>query len=92
MSKRGAKKVPRKSAVTRAAPATSDRAPAKEARYRIAMRRRGFRLLSIWVPDTRSTQFRTELRRQSALIARAGSGIDDAMMDAALADVEGWTA
>lgn len=56
------------------------------------MRRRGFRLLSIWVPDTRSSQFRTELKRQSTLIARADSGAEEAMMDAALDDIEGWTA
>jgi hypothetical protein len=64
----------------------------KETRYRQAMKQRGFRLLSIWVPDTRSAKLRAELRRQSRLVARAESVRDRALLDAALADLEGWTA
>ena len=64
----------------------------KETRYRLAMQQRGFRLLSIWVPDTRNAKFRAELRRQPALIARTESAADYALLDAALDDIEGWIA
>jgi hypothetical protein len=56
------------------------------------MRERGFRLLSIWVPDTRNAKFRAELRRQSILIARTDSAADHALLDAALDDIAGWVA
>jgi len=65
---------------------------AKEARYRLAMKRRGFRLLSVWVPDMKSAKVRAEIRRQSRLVARAESADDRALLDAALKDLDGWTA
>lgn len=56
------------------------------------MRRAGFRLVQVWVPDTRSPQFAKECRRQMRLIARAKEEeeavmkwIDDTR------DVEGWS-
>ena len=38
-------------------------------RFRERMRQRGFRLLQVWVPDTRSPAFARECRRQSLLVA-----------------------
>ena len=64
----------------------------KESRYREGMRRRGFRLVSMWVPDTRSSAFRSELQRQAALVARQESAVDRTFSEAALAEIEGWTA
>jgi hypothetical protein len=73
--------------------ANGKRSPAatKESRYREAMRLRGFRLLSIWVPDTRNPTFRAELRRQSALAAHSESAHDCISLETALAEIEGWT-
>lgn len=63
----------------------------KEARYRAAMKRRGFRLVSMWVPDTNSARFRNEARRQSLLVARHEDPRINGFLDAALAQIEGWT-
>ncbi|MBS1673580.1 MAG: antitoxin MazE family protein [Actinobacteria bacterium] len=45
--------------------------------YRRRMRARGFRPVQIWVPDVRGPHFAAEARRQSALVAGAGSTSDD---------------
>jgi hypothetical protein len=93
MTKRIAKSAGQPKPKTKAAPKRAPRsAVPKESRYRAAMRERGFRLLSIWVPDTRNAKFRAELRRQSVLIARTDSAADHALLDAALDDIEGWVA
>lgn len=62
-------------------------------KHRDALRRAGLRPVQIWVPDTRRPHFAEECRRQSRLAAEADKA-DTAMqqfMDAALADVDGWT-
>lgn len=62
-------------------------------KHRDALRMAGFRLVQIWVPDTRRPDFAEECRRQCLLVAQADS-TDMAMqqfMDEALVDVEGWT-
>ncbi|MES2562185.1 MAG: antitoxin MazE family protein [Pseudomonadota bacterium] len=59
--------------------------------YRVRQRAAGLRLIQLWVPDTRSSQFAAECRRQSRLmrsdpaetealelIASAGAWDDDA--------------
>ncbi len=59
--------------------------------YRVGQRAAGFRLVQLWVPDTRSPVFAAECRRQSALlrgdpaetealafIGKAGAWTDDA--------------
>ena len=66
-------------------------APTKESRYRQSMRARGYRLVSMWVPDTRDSAFRAELRRQSRLIAGNESAADGTFGDVAAADIKGWT-
>lgn len=66
---------------------------ARVQKHRDALRLAGLRLVQIWVPDTRQPNFAEECRRQSRLVAQADS--DDTemqqFMDAALADVDGWT-
>lgn len=63
-------------------------------KHRKALRKSGLRQVQIWVPDTRRPNFAAECRRQSKLAAKADRSDKDlsAFMDAALADVEGWTA
>ncbi len=86
---------PKNGSTARRVTAVNGRKPptlTKESRYREGMRRRGFRLVSMWVPDTRSPVFRAELQRQAALIARQESTVDRAFAESALAEIEGWTA
>jgi len=61
---------------------------------RTALRMAGLRPVQIWVPDTRRPNFAAECRRQSKLAAQADLADVGMMefMDAALADVDGWTA
>ena len=56
------------------------------------MRAAGFRLVQLWVPDTRAPRFPRECRRQSRLASRHAheSEIQDEIE--ALHDDEGWTA
>lgn len=68
-------------------------ANARVQKHRAALRMAGLRPVQIWVPDTRRPGFTAECRRQCLLAAQADSA-DAAMqqfMDAALADVDGWT-
>lgn len=60
-------------------------------RHRDKMRARGFRLLQIWVPDTRSSEFAEECRRQSLRVA--ADPAERALMDEleAMLDLEGWS-
>ena len=53
----------------------------------------GLRPVQIWVPDTRRPDFAEECRRQCLLVAQADMADTDMQhfMDAALADVDGWT-
>ena len=61
-------------------------------KHRDALRQSGLRPLQIWLPDTRRAGFEDEYRREAARLAQADR--DDAslgaMMDEALADVDGW--
>lgn len=66
---------------------------ARVQKHRNALRMAGMRPVQIWVPDTRRPDFVEECRRQSRLAAQADMADTDMLhfMDAALADVEGWT-
>jgi len=57
------------------------------------MRRAGFRLVQLWVPDTRADGFAQECRRQSRAAAR-NKRDENKVMDwiEANEDAEGWTA
>jgi hypothetical protein len=71
----------------------STQANARVQKYRNALRAAGLRPVQLWVPDTRRPDFAEECRRQSRLAAQADK--DEVsmgrFMDAALADVDGWT-
>ena len=66
---------------------------ARVQKHRDALRGAGLRLLQIWVPDTRRLNFTEECHHQSNLAAQADMADPDMLhfMDAALADVNGWT-
>lgn len=67
---------------------------ARVKKRREALRRAGLRPVQIWVPDTRRPDFLDQCRRQSRLVAQA-DGADPgltALLDAALADLDGWRA
>ena len=61
-------------------------------RYRERMRRAGFRLVQLWVPDTRARGFAEECRRQSRAAARNKRAENEVMTwIEANEDAEGWT-
>ena len=61
-------------------------------RYRERMRRAGFRLVQLWVPDTRARGFAEECRRQSRAAARNKRAESEVMTwIEANEDTEGWT-
>jgi hypothetical protein len=66
---------------------------ARVQRHRDALRMAGLRPVQIWVPDTRRPDFAQECRRQSQLLAQSDAADTEMQhfMDAALADVAGWT-
>ncbi len=60
--------------------------------YRSRMKTRGLRQVNLWLPDTRSPEFKKECRRQSLVIAAAERGQPiDALLNRAAKAVEGWT-
>ncbi len=61
-------------------------------KYRDRMRRSGFRLIQMWVPDTRADEFAEECRRQS-LEASRHHELENDVMDWAdrNRDTEDWT-
>ncbi len=66
---------------------------ARVRKHRNALRMAGLRPVQIWVPDTRRPDFAEECRRQSRLAAQADTTDTDMLrlLDASLADVDGWT-
>ena len=61
-------------------------------RYRQRMRQAGFRLIQMWVPDTRAQGFAQECRRQSLAAARSKRAESEVMTwIEAHEDAEGWT-
>lgn len=63
-----------------AAKSKSSRVKVREHRERL--RRKGLRPIQIWVPDVRSTSFRSEAHRQSLAVAVSrGAGEDQAFID-----------
>ena len=61
-------------------------------KYRARMRRAGFRLVQLWVPDTRAPRFAAECRRQSKLAARHPHETGILVEIESLQDDDGWTA
>lgn len=62
-------------------------------KHRDALRMAGLRPVQIWVPDTRRPGFAAECRRQSQIASQADLVDTDMQdfMDAALADIDGWS-
>ena len=61
-------------------------------RYRDRMRRAGFRLVQLWVPDIRAHGFAAECRQQSRAAARNKRAENDVMTwIEANEDIRGWT-
>ena len=54
--------------------------------HRDRMRERGFRLLQIWVPDTRTPEFAEEARRQSLAVANSRHEREDQAFVDAISD------
>jgi hypothetical protein len=62
-------------------------------RYRDRMREGGFRLVQLWVPDTRARGFVEECRRQSRVAAKGKRAENDVTRwIEANEDDRGWTA
>ena len=59
--------------------------------YRQRMRRKGFRQVNLWVPDTRAPEFVKECRRQSRLASATEPNEIDELLSAAARSVDGWT-
>ena len=63
-------------------------------KHRESLREAGLRPVQIWVPDTRAGQFTNECRRQCLRVAEADVAENDLLpvLDAALNDLQGWSA
>jgi hypothetical protein len=60
--------------------------------YRRRLRAQGLRPMQIWVPDLRDSKVRKRISRQFEIIARERPDPEiEALQDAALAEIEGWT-
>ena len=58
--------------------------------HRSALRASGLRPVQLWVPDTRSTAFADECRRQSELLRDAPGEGETTRWLARVADRDGW--
>jgi len=70
----------RKAAKTKSTPAKRVRAKTsrdKVRAHRARMRKRGFRLVQIWLPDTRSKEFAEQAHRDSLAIANSPTEAED---------------
>ena len=75
-----AKTATRKASKPKAPP--DKRAPPKTSRekvraHRARMRKRGFRLVQMWLPDTRTKEFAAQAHKDSLAIARSETEADD---------------
>jgi len=58
-------------------PVTAEKTRQKVQAHRARMRRKGMRLVQLWLPDTRSAAFRREAHRTSLAVARSTYEKDD---------------
>ena len=66
-------------------PPTAEQTRVKVRAHRERMRRKGMRLVQLWVPDTKSAAFRREAHRSSLAVAQSAAEKDDqAFVDAIL--------
>ncbi len=67
--------------------------PKKTSDDRRRLRTRGLRPVQLWVADTRDPAVAERIRRQvRALRSQPSEAEVEPMLDAALADIDGWTA
>lgn len=62
---------------------------AKVSTHRARMRARGLRPIQIWVPDVRSSTFRSEARRQARAVAASPKASEDQAFIDAVSDWNG---
>lgn len=60
--------------------------------YRERLRRKGLRLVQVWLPDVRGRRFAAEARRQSLLVARDPSERELLEVLERNSDFTGWKA
>ena len=65
--------------------------PTRLQRHRAAMRRRGFKLVQLWVPDPNAPGFRDAVRRTRQFLERHPDREWDAYAERILDDAPGWT-
>ena len=64
----------------------------KASAYRSRRRARGLRPVQLWVSDTRDPAVAERIRRQARALRRQPSEAEiEPLLDAALAEVDGWT-
>jgi hypothetical protein len=82
-AKPAARKVSKpKSATAKSAPAGSSREKVRA--HRARMRKRGFRLVQMWLPDTRLSEFAAQAHKDSLAIANSATEAEDqAFIDSA---------
>ena len=68
----------------------SDGSKERTRKHREGMRAKGYRLLTIWVPDARKPGFAEEVRRQS-LALQESEAEKRYLEELALPEVEGWS-
>lgn len=69
-------------------------AAARVQKHRAGLRASGLRPVQLWVPDARRPDFADTCRRQARLVSVADKADAElsGFMDAALSDVDGWSA
>lgn len=71
----------------------SKTSPRKMQDYRNRLRAQGLRPLQVWVPDTRDHRVRRRIRKQACFLFHQPRDREiDSLLDANLAEIEGWTA
>jgi hypothetical protein len=86
-----AKTAARKTSKPKSAPAKQSRAkPSRDKvrAHRARMRKRGFRLVQMWLPDTRTQEFAEQAHKDSLAIARSETEADD---QAFIDSISWWT-
>lgn len=58
--------------------------------FRERQRKRGMRLIQMWVPDVNSPEFAAEAHRQSMLAAQGDHMTDDQDFIESIIDEDGW--
>ena len=70
---------------------SAKKAPSRLERHRSEMRRRGFKLVQLWVPDPDAPGFRGAVRRTREFLAAHPDAEWDAFAREALDRAPGWT-